>query len=71
MYAYASALVMVASALLIVGFSGAADKGFTPKDYGIIGAGVAVLILLLVHVLYTKRNAIIPTVRVSLPLNAH
>ncbi|WWC92921.1 uncharacterized protein L201_007884 [Kwoniella dendrophila CBS 6074] len=55
------ALIMVASALLIVGFSRAADYGFgTGSTYGVILAGAVLLIAAIAHFLNTKRNAIIP-----------
>ncbi|WWC95488.1 hypothetical protein V866_002352 [Kwoniella sp. B9012] len=55
------ALLMIASGLLIVGFSRAADFGFgQPASYGIIIAGAVVFVAAVVNFLTTKRNAIIP-----------
>ncbi|WVQ80702.1 hypothetical protein IAT38_002807 [Cryptococcus sp. DSM 104549] len=55
------ALVMVAAALFIVGFSTAADEGFDlPKAYGVIIAGAVVMTAAVIHCLTTKKNAIIP-----------
>jgi hypothetical protein len=57
---------MGASTLLIIGFSFAADHGFAnPMAYGTIAAGGAMLIVLFVHCLTTKRTAIIPKVHAS------
>jgi hypothetical protein len=55
--------ILVASALLIVGFSTAADHGFkTPSAYGVIIAGAVILAVAVWHYLTTKRNALIPAV---------
>ncbi|WRT69577.1 uncharacterized protein IL334_006566 [Kwoniella shivajii] len=55
------ALIMIASGLLIVGFSRAADYGFgQPSSYGIIIAGAITLLAAITNFLLTKRNAIIP-----------
>ncbi|WWC73552.1 uncharacterized protein I206_107524 [Kwoniella pini CBS 10737] len=55
------ALLMAASALLIVGFSRAADFGFgEPATYGVIIAGAVVFLAAIANFLTTKRNAIIP-----------
>jgi len=55
---------MVAGALLIVGFSEAADYGFhTPRAYAVIVVGAVFFCLAIVHFLTTKRVAIIPAVR--------
>ncbi|WWC65962.1 uncharacterized protein I303_108584 [Kwoniella dejecticola CBS 10117] len=55
------ALLMAASALLIVGFSRAADFGFgQPATYGVIIAGAVVFLAAIANFLTTKRNAIIP-----------
>ncbi|WVW86801.1 hypothetical protein I302_108856 [Kwoniella bestiolae CBS 10118] len=55
------ALLMIASGLLIVGFSRAADFGFgQPASYGIIIAGAVMFLAAVVNFLTTKRNAIIP-----------
>ncbi|WVQ75072.1 hypothetical protein IAR50_004681 [Cryptococcus sp. DSM 104548] len=54
-------LLMLSSALLIVGFSRAADYGFnTPSSYAIIIAGGVIFLLAVVNFLFTHRNAIIP-----------
>lgn len=54
-------LIMAVAALLIVGFSSAADKGFSdPQSYGLIAAGGGLALVLFAHILFTKRNAIIP-----------
>ncbi|ODO00769.1 hypothetical protein L198_03096 [Cryptococcus wingfieldii CBS 7118] len=54
-------LLMMSSALLIVGFSRAADFGFdAPSSYAIIIAGGVILILAVLNFLFTQRNAIIP-----------
>ncbi|WWD20193.1 hypothetical protein CI109_104669 [Kwoniella shandongensis] len=54
-------LMMASSALLIVGFSRAADYGFgDTSTYGIIIAGAVVFVLVIVNCLLTKRNAVIP-----------
>ncbi|WVQ80703.1 hypothetical protein IAT38_002808 [Cryptococcus sp. DSM 104549] len=54
-------LVMSGAALLIVGFSTAADEGFSePKAYAVIIAGAVVVTVSVIHFLTTKRNAIIP-----------
>lgn len=56
------ALLLISCALLIVGFSRAADYGFdTPTSYGIIIAGAVVFVAAVVNFLMTKRNAIIPS----------
>ncbi|KGB77960.2 hypothetical protein CNBG_4047 [Cryptococcus deuterogattii R265] len=56
------ALLLASCALLIVGFSRAADYGFgTPTSYGIIIAGAVVFVAAIVNFLMTKRNAIIPS----------
>jgi hypothetical protein len=48
----------------VVGFSSAADDGFgAASAYGVIIAGMVVLVASFVHYLTTKRNAIIPAVR--------
>lgn len=50
--------------MLIVGFSTAADEGFSHATaYGPIIAGAVVFAIAIVHSLRTKRNAIIPAVR--------
>ncbi len=55
---------MAGGALLIVGFSQAADNGFGERSsYGVIIGGVVALIAAIVNFLFTKRNAIIPAVR--------
>ncbi|WVR07306.1 hypothetical protein IAU60_004347 [Kwoniella sp. DSM 27419] len=55
------ALIMAGSALIIVGFSNAADAGFGAKSaYPIIVAGLVVMGLSVAHFLTTKKNAIIP-----------
>ena len=54
---------MVAGALLIVGFSEAADYGFhTPRAYAVIVVGAVFFCLAISHFLTTKRVAIIPAV---------
>ncbi|WRT66093.1 uncharacterized protein IL334_003046 [Kwoniella shivajii] len=54
-------LIMAASAMIVVGFSSAADEGFDSKTaYGTIIGGVVVTALTVVHCLTTKKNAIIP-----------
>ncbi|ORX37282.1 major facilitator superfamily domain-containing protein [Kockovaella imperatae] len=54
-------IVMASAALLIVGFSTAADHGFgAPGAYGVIIAGVVVAALAIVHSLTTKKNAVLP-----------
>jgi hypothetical protein len=54
---------MAAGALLIVGFSEAADYGFhTPRAYAVIAVGAVFFCLAIVHFLTTKRVAIIPAV---------
>lgn len=56
------ALLLISCALLIIGFSRAADYGFdTPASYGIIIAGAVVFIAAVINFLITKRNAIIPS----------
>lgn len=56
-------LIMSAAALLIVGFSNAADIGFgKPAAYAVVVAGLVVLAVSVYHFLTTKRNAIIPAV---------
>ena len=58
---------MVASTLLILGFSFAADNGFEePMSYGCIAGGGVAFIGLLVHCFTTKRTAIIPKVRATI-----
>lgn len=58
-----SALIMVAGALLIVGFSEAADYGFgTPRAYAVIIVGAVFFCVSIVHYLRTTRVAIIPAV---------
>jgi len=55
------ALLMSGGALLIVGFSQAADLGWgNPTAYGVIIGGVVSLAAAVVNFLTTKRNAIIP-----------
>ena len=55
---------MTAAALLIVGFSTAADDGFgAPGAYGVIIAGAVVAVGAIVHSLTTKKNAVLPRVR--------
>lgn len=59
-------LVVAAIALLIVGFSSAADDGFgSPSAYGVIIAGAVLMIITFAHFFTTKRNAIIPPVRAN------
>lgn len=54
---------MIAGAMLIVGFSEAADYGFsTPRSYSIIIVGAVFFCLSIAHFLTTKRVAIIPAV---------
>ncbi|OCF40442.1 hypothetical protein I317_05745 [Kwoniella heveanensis CBS 569] len=54
-------LVMSGAALIIVGFSNAADFGFGDKTaYGVIIGGVVAMAMTVVHCLTTKKNAIIP-----------
>ncbi|KAK8858940.1 hypothetical protein IAR55_003171 [Kwoniella newhampshirensis] len=54
-------LIMSGAALIIVGFSIAADDGFgTPSAYGVIIGGAVVVTLAVIHFLTTKRNAIVP-----------
>ncbi|TXT13334.1 hypothetical protein VHUM_00701 [Vanrija humicola] len=54
-------LVMVGGALLITGFSWAADHGFnTSPAIAMIVVGGVLLLLTVVNSLYTKRNAVIP-----------
>ena len=54
---------MVGAALLIVGFSTAADVGFgAPSAYAVIIAGVLVMCVTAVYSLTTKKNAILPPV---------
>ncbi|ORY34557.1 major facilitator superfamily domain-containing protein [Naematelia encephala] len=54
-------MIMSAAALTIIGFSTAADDGFSvPRSYGVIIAGVVMLIATVAYFLTTKRNAIIP-----------
>ncbi|WWD17562.1 hypothetical protein CI109_102003 [Kwoniella shandongensis] len=54
-------LIMTGAALIIVGFSTAADDGFSsPRAYGVIIGGIVTMILAVVHFLTTKRNAIVP-----------
>ncbi|OWT39397.1 hypothetical protein C362_02992 [Cryptococcus neoformans Bt1] len=56
------ALLLISCALLIIGFSRAADYGFdTPASYGIIIAGAVVFVAAVINFLITKRNAIIPS----------
>jgi hypothetical protein len=57
---------MIAGALLIVGFSEAADFGFdTPRAYAIIVVGAIFFGLAIAHFMTTKRVAIIPAVSYS------
>ncbi|EIW71642.1 hypothetical protein TREMEDRAFT_67877 [Tremella mesenterica DSM 1558] len=54
-------LVMAGAALLIVGFSTAADDGFKhPKAYAVIIVGGILFLSVIPNSLLTKRNAIIP-----------
>ncbi|ORY34911.1 major facilitator superfamily domain-containing protein [Naematelia encephala] len=54
-------LVMLSGALLIVGFSRAADYGFnTPSSYALIIVGVISMIGAIINFLLTDRNAVIP-----------
>lgn len=54
---------MIAGAMLIVGFSEAADYGFgAPRAYAIIIVGAVFFCLSIAHFLTTKRVAIIPAV---------
>ncbi|OCF57159.1 hypothetical protein L486_04614 [Kwoniella mangroviensis CBS 10435] len=54
-------LIMAAAAMVVVGFSNAADEGFGSKTaFPIIIAGVATTALAVIHFLTTKKNAIIP-----------
>ncbi|WWC70488.1 uncharacterized protein I206_104439 [Kwoniella pini CBS 10737] len=54
-------LIMAASALIVVGFSNAADAGFDSKSaYGVIIGGVITTALTVAHCVTTKKNAIIP-----------
>lgn len=54
---------MISGALLIVGFSEAADYGFgTPRSYAIIIVGAVFFCGAIAHFLTTKRVAIIPAV---------
>ncbi|WVW83606.1 hypothetical protein I302_105627 [Kwoniella bestiolae CBS 10118] len=54
-------MVMAAAALVVVGFSNAADEGFGSKTaFPVIIGGVAVTVLSIIHFLTTKKNAIIP-----------
>ena len=56
-------IVMTGAALLIVGFSTAADDGFgAPGAYGVIAAGGVVCMGAIAHSLTTKKNAILPRV---------
>lgn len=56
-------LIMCGAALIIVGFSQAADEGFdAPSAYATIVSGGVLLILSIIHSFRTKRNAIIPPV---------
>ena len=58
---------MAAGALLIVGFSEAADYGFhTPRAYAVIVVGALFFIAAIAHFMTTKRVAIIPAVRLHL-----
>ncbi|OCF41988.1 hypothetical protein I317_04180 [Kwoniella heveanensis CBS 569] len=55
------ALIMASSAMIIIGFSHAADYGFgQPASYGVIIGGAATFLLAVANFLTTKRNAIIP-----------
>ncbi|WVQ95971.1 hypothetical protein IAU59_003070 [Kwoniella sp. CBS 9459] len=55
------ALIMASSAMIIVGFSHAADYGFDkPASYGVIIGGAVTFLLAVANFLTTKRNAIIP-----------
>jgi len=61
---------MAAGALLIVGFSEAADYGFhTPRAYAVIAVGAAFFCAAIAHFMTTKRVAIIPAVSLTLPMN--
>jgi hypothetical protein len=54
---------MAAGALLIVGFSEAADYGFhTPRAYAVIAVGAVFFCAAIAHFMTTKRVAIIPAV---------
>ncbi|WVF68426.1 hypothetical protein IAT40_003191 [Kwoniella sp. CBS 6097] len=55
------ALIMASSAMIIIGFSHAADYGFgQPASYGVIIGGAVTFLLAVANFLTTKRNAIIP-----------
>lgn len=57
-------LVMVGAALLIVGFSFAADHGFDDKPaIVLIAVGGAFMVAAVINCLYTSRIAVIPAVR--------
>jgi hypothetical protein len=63
------ALIMAAGALLIVGFSEAADYGFhTPRAYAVIAVGAVFFCAAIAHFMTTKRVAIIPAVSLCLPM---
>ncbi|WWC89598.1 uncharacterized protein L201_004523 [Kwoniella dendrophila CBS 6074] len=54
-------LIMAAAALVVVGFSNAADYGFGSKTaYGVIIGGVVTTAIAVIHFLTTKKNAVIP-----------
>jgi hypothetical protein len=54
---------MVGGALLIVGFSEAADNGFgKPASFAVILVGFLAMVAAVINFLFTKRNAIIPAV---------
>ena len=54
---------MTGAALLILGFSTAADVGFdAPRAYAVIIVAFIVLAVAVYHFLTTKRNAIVPAV---------
>ena len=58
-----SFLIIGAGAMLAVGFSEAADSGFSqPTAYAVIIAGAVFFVCAVIHFLTTKRNAIIPAV---------
>jgi hypothetical protein len=57
---------MIGGALLIVGFSQAADNGFgNPSAYSVIIVGFLAMVGAVLNFLFTKRNAIIPAVSSS------
>ena len=54
---------MSGAALLVVGFSQAADFGWSdPTAYGVIIAGAVLLTAAIINCLFTKRIAVIPAV---------